>query len=168
MVDLPHFDIRYTHTNDLAFLREWVSQSDVLQWFPMSEEKEIEDALQCWIGFSRYSCSLTAVADGVPCGIGTLFLMPYRKVAHQCLFKVVVDPKYQRKGIGSALIKNLKHLAKNYFRLDLIHIEVFEGNPLIPLLLKNGFVEFARQEKFVKENGKYRARILLEASLKDL
>lgn len=168
MVDLPEFDLRYTHVNDLPYLREWVTNPDILHWFPMSEPKEIEDALQCWIGFSRYNCSLTAVSNGEPCGIGTLFLMPYRKVAHQCLFKIVVDPKFQRKGIGSALVKNLKHLAKNYFHLELIHIEVFEGNPLIALLEKNGFVEFTRQEKFVKENGKYRARILLEANLKDL
>ena len=53
--------------------------------------------------------------------------MPYKKVAHHCLFKIVVDPKHQRKGIGRALLKNLKHLAKTYFHLELMHIEVFEG-----------------------------------------
>lgn len=167
MTSLPQFDIRYTHMNDLPYMREWIMQPGVMHHFPMSNEKEVEDALQCWIGFCRYSCSLTAVINDVPCGVATLFLMPYRKVAHHCLFKLVVDPKFQRKGIGASLVKNLKHLAKNYFRLELIHIEVFEGNPLIALLEKQGFKEFARQEKFVKENGVYRARLLLEASLKE-
>ena len=167
MVDATEIDIRYTHMNDLASMKQWVADPEVLHWFPMSEGREVDDALQCWIGFSKYNCSLTAIYKDTPVAVGTLFLMPYRKVAHHCMFKLVVDPKYQRKGIGSSLVRNLKHLAKNYFRLELMHIEVFEGNPLISLLKKEGFTEFVRQEKYVKENGKYLARILLEVNLKD-
>ena len=165
MEDLAGLDIRYTYVTDTPYLRQWLLHPDVQKWFPLSEEKEIEDAIQCWIGFSRYSSSITATVNGVPCGIGTLFLMPYRKVAHHCLFKIVVDPKYQRQGIGSALLRNLKHLAKNYFHLDLIHIEVFEGNPCIRLLQKADFHEFSRQENFVKDKDHYLARILYESHL---
>jgi RimJ/RimL family protein N-acetyltransferase len=167
MVAIPGFDIRYTYLTDTPHLREWLLTPGMLHWFPMSEEKEIEDAIQCWMGFSRYSSSLTATINDVPCGIGTLFLMPYRKVAHHCLFKIIVDPKFQRKGIGSALIKNLKHLAKNYFHLELMHIEVFEGNPMLSLLKKFDFHEFGRQEKYVKEGDKYFSRILMESFLKE-
>ena len=163
--DLPGLDIRYTYVTDTPYLRDWLLNPEVQKWFPVSEEREIEDAVQCWIGFSRYSSSLTATLNGTPCAIGTLFLMPYRKVAHHCLFKLVVDPKYQRKGIGFALLKNLKHLAKNYFHLDLIHIEVFEGNSFIDLLLKSDFHEFARQERFVKDKDGYKARVLFESFL---
>lgn len=158
-------DIRYTHVDDAPFLRDWLLDPRVQQWFPVSEEKELENAVQCWIGFARYQSSLTVTLDGVPCGLGTLFLMPYRKVAHHCIFKLVVDPRYQRQGIGRSLLKNLKHLAKNYFRLELIHIEVFDRNPLIHLLLQEGFSEFARQEDFVKEGDKYLARVLYQAFL---
>lgn len=165
MADISGFDIRYTYVTDTPYLRDWLHHSAVQKWFPVSEEKEIEDAIQCWIGFSRYSSSLTATVNGTPCGVGTLFLMPYRKVAHHCLFKLVVDPKHQRKGIGSSLLKNLKHLAKNYFHLDLIHIEVFEGNPFIRLLQKFDFHEFARQERFVKDKDVYLSRILFESFL---
>lgn len=158
-------DIRYTFVTDTSYLRSWLHHPDVQKWFPVSEEKEIDDAVQCWIGFSRYSSSLTATLNGTPVGIATLFLMPYRKVAHHCLFKLIVDPKHQRKGIGFSLLKNLKHLAKNYFHLDLMHIEVFEGNPFVRLLEKQDFYEFARQEHFVKEEGKYLARLLYESNL---
>ena len=158
-------DIRYTYVTDSSYLRQWLQHPEVQKWFPVSEEKEIEDAVQCWVGFSRYSCSLTAVIDGVPCGMATLFLMPYRKVAHHALFKLVVDPRYQRRGIGSSLLKNLKHLAKNYFRLDLIHTEIFEGNPLIYLLEAQGFQVYASQEDYVKDQGRYLGRILYEAFL---
>jgi putative acetyltransferase len=78
---------------------------------------------------------------------------------------VVVDPHWQGKGIGSSMIRNLKHLAKSYFHLEMISTEVFEGNPIISLLLKNGFQEVFRQEKFVKEKDVYKARIFLETKL---
>lgn len=162
---IPGFDIRYTYVTDITYLRQWVKDPKILQWFPMSTEKEIEDSLQCWVGFARWSSSLTATINHVPCGVATLFLMPYKKVAHHCIFKVVVDPKWQRKGIGFSLMKNLKHLAKNYFRLEMINTEVFEGNPLIELLKKHDFYEFARQEKYIKEKGQYLSRILMETRL---
>lgn len=158
-------DIRYTYVTDIMYLKQWLQVPGMLQFFPMTTEKEWEDAAQCWIGFCRWSCSLTATIGHVPCGIGTLFLMPYKKVAHHCLAKVIVDPKWQRQGIGSSLVRNLKHLAKNYFRLEMMDIEVFEGNPIIDLLRKEGFYEVFRQEKFVKEGGQYRARIFMEAKL---
>jgi len=165
MTEIPGLDIRYTYVTDTPYLRDWLHKPQVQKWFPVSEEREIEDAIQCWIGFSRYSSSLTATLSGTPCGIGTLFLMPYRKVAHHCLFKLVVDPKHQRKGIGASLLKNLKHLAKNYFHLELIHIEVFEGNPFVRLLQKFDFHEFARQKDFVKDNDSYKERVLFESNL---
>jgi RimJ/RimL family protein N-acetyltransferase len=165
MSALPGLDIRYTYITDITYLRQWILTPSILKWFPMGTDKEIEDALQCWIGFCRWSASLTATINHVPCGMGTLFLMPYRKVAHHCLFKVVVDPSFHRKGIGSSLVKNLKHLARNYFHLERIGTEVFEGNPLIPLLEKSDFHEVFRQERAVKDGADYKARIYLEAKL---
>lgn len=158
-------DIRYTYITDTPHLRRWLNDPLVQKWFPVSEEKEIEDAVRCWIGFSKYSASLTATFNGTPCGIGTLFLMPYRKVAHHCIFKIVVDPAYQKRGIGASLLRNLKHLAKNYFHLDLIHLEVYEGNPIVRLLEAQNFHQFVRQEKYVKDENGYRARLLFECYL---
>jgi GNAT superfamily N-acetyltransferase len=158
-------DIRYTGLEDAPFLRSWLLEKQILHWFPMADEKEVDDAVGAWMGFCRYSCSLTATIDGDPCGMGTLFLMPYRKVAHRCIFKMVVDPKYQGQGIGTSLLKNLKHLAKSYFRLEIMQIEIFEGNPIHSLLLKQGFREFARQEGAIKEGERYLTRILLEVDL---
>lgn len=158
-------DIRYTHVQDAPHLRDWLLQPSVQKWFPVSEGQELEDAVNCWIGFSRFQSSLTVTLNNEPCGIGTLFLMPYRKVAHHCLFKLVVDPARHRQGIGRSLLKNLKHLAKNYFRLELMHIEVFDKNPLIHLLKEFDFHEFARQERFVKIDGEYLARVLFQSNL---
>ena len=102
---MKEHELRYTLMTDAPYLNEWLLQEGVMHWFPFSEGKEMEDAAACWIGFSKFSCSLTALIDGVPVGIGTLFLMPYRKVAHHCLFKLIVDKKYRNQGIGTSLVK---------------------------------------------------------------
>lgn len=158
-------DIRYSYLTDAPYLQEWLLYPEVQRWFPVSGEKEVHDAVQNWIGCTRYGACLTGVIGKQPCAMGTLFLMPYRKVAHHCLFKLVVDPKYQKRGYGTSMLKNLKHLAKNYFRLEMMHAEVFEGNPFVYLLEKAQFVPFARQEKFVKDGDQYLACILFETVL---
>lgn len=165
LTDSAAFDIRYTHGNDAVFLREWLEIPEILHWFPISTSLEIENAVQSWIAFSRISSSLTAVFRNEPIAMGTLFLMPYRKTAHHCLFKLLVAPKFQRQGVGRAVLRNLKHLAKNYFHLSLIHTEFFAGNPIQHLLEKEGFREFARQERYGKEGEQYFSRVLMESDL---
>ena len=87
MSQSPDIDIRYTHVTDAPYLRDWLLNQEVQRWFPVSQDKEIEDAVQCWVGFSRYNSSLTSMMNVVTCGIGMLVLMSYRKVAHHCLFR---------------------------------------------------------------------------------
>ncbi len=165
MTELPGFDIRYTQLSDTPYLRKWMKNEAVLKWFPMTAEQDVENAIQCWMGFVRWNASLTATIDQVPCGLATLFLMPYKKVAHHALLKIVVDPEKQRKGVGYALIKNLKHLAKEYFHLEMLVAEIFEGNPLFFLLKKSNFHELFRQKKYVKEGKVYKDKICLEVLL---
>lgn len=165
LTDSAEFDIRYTHVDDAAFLRKWLEVPEVLYWFPLSTSAEVENAIRAWIGFSRVSSSLTALFRDTPIAVGTLFLMPYRKTMHHCLFKILVDPEFQRRGVGRAMIRNLKHLAKNYFHLKLIHTEFFEGNPIQYLLEENQFREFARQNRYVKQGDLYLSRILMESEL---
>ncbi len=165
MPSLPGYDIRYMHLQDASYLREWLLFPGMLHHFPMSDEKEVDDMVQSWMGFCRYNCGLTAVINDIPCAMGVLFLMPYRKVAHHCIFNMIVDPKWQKQGIGKSLLKNLKHLAKNYFRVELMLIDIFVDNPLHSLLEKQGFCEIVRQEDYVKEDGLYRVRILMEGDL---
>lgn len=159
------FDIRYTHVSDVPYVRQWLLDPAIQHWFPVSTEKEIDAAAHSWVGFCRYHASLTATIQQVPVGIATLFLMPYRKVAHHCLFKLLVDPQHHRKGIGRSLLKNLRHLAKSKFQLEIMNIDVFEGNPCEQLLREFNFQAYGRQEGFVKESGRYLGRVLYEGYL---
>lgn len=161
MAEIPGYDIRYSVMEDLEWLEKWFLDPVEAEGFPFSfEEKEMP--LKNWIGFSKYRASLTGVIDGAPCAVGTLFLMPYRKVAHHCSFYLIVSPEHRRRGVGTSMVRNLAHLAKTRFRLEAIHAEIYEPSPMLPLLEKLAFVPFARQENFECIDGVYRARILLE------
>lgn len=161
MIENPDFDIRFSALEDLSSLNEWFSDPASCDDYPFGFN-EREEALKNWIGFSKFKASLTGTIKNRPCAIGTLFLMPYRKVAHHCSFYLIVDPAERRKGIGTSMVRNLLHLAKNRFRLESVHAEIYEPSALLPILEKLNFGLFARQDNFVKLNGCSRARLLLE------
>lgn len=157
------FDIRYSELEDGEHLKKWLMHPEDQRWYPMSSPQEVEDASRNWIGFSKFKTSLTATVSSEVCGIATLFLMPYIKVAHHALLYMIVDKKHRRKGIGRSLLKNILHYAKHRFRLESVHVEVFDGCPILPLLEEFRFQEYARQGEYAKEeNGEYLGRILLE------
>lgn len=164
ITESKEFDIRYTTPADMPILREWLKTDNMLHWYPPCDDLEIENFIRIWIGFSRYNASITAMYKNDPVGMGILYLMPYRKVAHHAMFQIIVSPEYQKKGVGYSLVRNLKHLAKQ-FRLEFIHAEILDESPIISLLKTLGFTEFGRQEGYVKEEDCYYPRILMESDL---
>lgn len=163
---MKELEIRYSEASDGKVLEKWLSDKRLNQWYPPTGEKEVNAFAANWISYSRYNSSLTAVLEGKICAIGTLFLMPYIKVSHQCLLYIIIDPDSLRgKEIGDSLLKNMLNLAKNYFHLELAVIELFEGAKLIELVERYGFKEFARQKKYVKEDGSYKNKILYQLFL---
>jgi RimJ/RimL family protein N-acetyltransferase len=159
-------DMRFTELTDAPYLKEWLTDPSVAAAFPMDDVVEIDDAVSRWIGFCRYRCSLTATMDGVPCGMATLYLQPYRKLAHQCEFGIIVGSQYRNHGVGSDLLKNLIHMAKSYFNIELLHLQVYEKNPAIQLYERFGFVEFGRQTGWIKEkDGRHVGRIFMEKQI---
>lgn len=161
-MDIPGFDIRFSELDDGAYLSSWLSYPDACDDFPFSFEEK-DDAVKNWIGFSKYKASLTGTMEGTPCALGTLFLMPYKKVAHHCSFYLVVDPEHRRKGIGTSMVRNLLHLAKTRFKLESVHAEIFLPSALESVLLRLDFGPFARQDGFVKiDENHLRPRLLLE------
>jgi RimJ/RimL family protein N-acetyltransferase len=158
---MTEHDIRWSQMEDLPHLEKWFLTPETCNAYPFGFE-ERGDALKNWIGFSRYRASLTATIDNTPCAIGTLFLMPYKKVAHHCSFYLIVAPEHRRKGIGRSMVRNLIHLAKSQFRLESIHAEIFEPSVMVPLLKQLNFETFATQENYIKINGTGHSRILME------
>lgn len=159
------YDIRYSSLDDLSVLQQWFADPVERRPFPFETDIETEDVLKNWIGFSRYKAALTGMIDSVPVAMGTLFLMPYRKVAHHASFYLIVAPDHRRRGIGTSMVRNLLHLAKTRFSLESISVEIYEPNPIVSILKKNKFEPFARQENFVKIDGVGHARLLMECFL---
>ena len=165
-----NIEIRYTELSDGPYLKTWLADPTVSCWFPMEGEAELDDAVFRWVGFARYKCSLTALLDGEPCGIATLYLQPYKKLAHQCEFGIVVGDQYRGQGVGSDLLKNMMHLAKSFFKIELIHLQVYAENPAIRLYQRFGFREFGRQNNWIKEGkvksgNSYVGRVFMERYL---
>ena len=104
----------------------------------------------CAFGWAirRLQACFTAYVDGVPAGMSTLYLQPYQKFAHQCLFAIIVDEKYRNHGIGKALLEYMSKEAKEKFNIEILHLEVYEGNPAYRLYERMGFQEFGRQPRF--------------------
>lgn len=163
IVPIEGLDVRYTELSDGKHLREWLREPNILRWFPMCDDIEIDDAVSRWISFARYKCSLTATLHGEPCGLVTLYLQPYRKLAHQCEFGIIVGEPFRGKGIGGHLIRNAINLGKNYFKIELLHLQVYAENPAMRLYTRWGFKEFGRQNQWIKEGpNDYRARVFME------
>jgi putative acetyltransferase len=161
MIPIPEFDIRFSEPSDLEFMQRYFAVPGACDDFPFGDEEK-EEALKNWIGFAKFKASLTGLVGEIPVALGTLFLMPYKKVAHHCSFYLFVDPAHRRKGIGTSMVRNLLHLAKTRFRLESVHVEIYEPSHLLRLVQKQNFIEFARQEDDVKLGGCPRPRLLLE------
>jgi RimJ/RimL family protein N-acetyltransferase len=158
-------ELRYTVDEDAPHLKNWLMEPDVLLGFPMLTEVEVDDSVKHWISFHRLKCSLTALIDGEPVGIATLCLMPYQKIRHHALVSIMVAGKVRGKGVGTVLLNNLIHLAKNYFSLEYLYLEVYEGNRAITLYQRFGFKEVGRQPHFMKEGDRYVSKIIMERKI---
>lgn len=157
--------IRLTKLEDAPHLLQWLSEPEILRWFPMFDAREIEDATRIWVGYSKIEAGLTAEWDNEPCGMANLYIQPYKKLAHTCLFSIIVKNGMRGKGVGRALIEQLKKHAKEKFKIEILHLEVYDGNPASHLYERTGFKEFGRQSRFIKEDGKYVAKVFMQQEL---
>lgn len=160
-----HLTIRFGEESDQKYLVDWLLQPGVLDGFPLNDLREVEDAARIWMSYAKHKAVLTALWDGVPCGIANLYLQPYQKMAHQSLFAIIVDEKVRGKGIGAKLLRELMALAKEQFQLEYIHLEVYQGNPAINLYRRLGFEQYGVHRRFMKDKGRYIDKILMQKYL---
>lgn len=159
-------EIRFADTSIEKHLFKWFDEPGVLRWFPCQEKKEIEDTVRMLVGFTKWKCALTAYIDNEPVGFAVLFLHAYKKIAHQCLFGMIVDQDHRNKGVGTQLLLHLMELGRKNFRLEVLYLEVFEGNPAISLYRRLGFNEVGYHKYWLREDdGKFRSKIVMEKHL---
>jgi GNAT superfamily N-acetyltransferase len=162
----PELTIRFTEESDAPFIKKWLSDPLVLRWFPLNDEREIDDAVRIWIGYVKQKSSLTALWNGEPCGSAVLNLQSFKKLAHTCLLTILVEESKRGLGVGTALLTDLEKLARDVFHIEIIHLEVYEDNPAKRLYDRMGYTCFGEHKGFTREAEKDRSKIFMEKILK--
>lgn len=162
---MSNLTIRVTKPEDAEHLKQWLFEPGVLRWFPMFDEREVDDAVKIWVSYARYEACFTIECDGVPCGVANLYLQPYKKLAHQSLFAIIVSEKFRNKGVGTALLNHLIKQAKEKFKLEILHLEVYQGNPAIHLYERMGFKQYGLETHFIRDQGEYISKIMMQKYL---
>ena len=159
--------IRKSIEEDLKFLREALLDESVLVYYPMSNEKEVDDALLTWKYYIKQGCAFSAVHSGHEVvGMANLYIHSFERLKGQSLFSIVVKKEMRGKGIGTILLKELIRSAKEDFKLRLLHLEVYEDNPAYGLYERLGFVEYARHKRFLKNSeGIYKDKVNMQMHL---
>ncbi len=166
MTDRPdNIKIRFTLEEDAPLLKRWLSDPQILRWFPMCDEREIDDAVRIWVSYSKIQACLTALWDGVPCGMANLYIQSFKKLSHTCLLSIIVDERFRGKGVGKALLEELAILAKEKFHIEILHLEVYEGNPARRLYERMGFIYYGIHKRFIKERGEYLSKVFMQKEL---
>ncbi|NGX56557.1 MAG: hypothetical protein K1060chlam5_00800 [Candidatus Anoxychlamydiales bacterium] len=163
---MENIKIRFAKESDKKYLEKWLDNKDILKWFPMCNEMEIKDSVNIWMSYIKYDAVLVAEIDGVVCANALLYIQFYKKLSHQALFAIIVDENYRGKKIGTKLLDKLFKLAKEKFKLEIIHLEVYKTNPAINLYKRLGFKQYGVHKKFLKDlDGTYYDKIMMQKNL---
>ncbi len=160
--------VRFTEEEDAPYIKKWLSDPQILKWFPLQDEREIDDAVRIWTSYVKHKSSLTALWNGVPCGSAVLNLQAFQKLSHTCLLTILVEESKRGIGVGTALLLDLIDLARNTFHIEVLHLEVYEDNPAVGLYEKMGFVSFGEHKNFTRETDRYRSKIFMQKLLKPI
>lgn len=131
----------------------------------MNDQREIDDSVRIWMGYIRLGASFTAEYEGEVAGMAVMYLQPFKKLSHHSLFAIIVNEKFRNLGIGKALIESFEKEAREKFHLDFLHLEVYEGNPARRLYERMGYKEYGRHPRFIKVDGQYMCKILMQKGL---
>jgi RimJ/RimL family protein N-acetyltransferase len=150
---------------DLPLLANWLMDPVVLNWFPMSNQREVDDAVRIWQVFAKQGMAFTVEVHGRPAGMAILYVNSFAKLKHQALFAILINEHYRGRGVGGRFLLFLAERAKS-FGITLLHLEVFEGNPAFNLYQRQGFREYGRHKKFLKDaQGVYHTKIMMQKNL---
>lgn len=161
-----HIEVRTGIDADKYLMKEWLFDDEVLEWFPMINLVEVEDAVRICMSYQKIGGIFTAEIDGIPLGIANLYINGFSKIRHQALFAIIVRRDARGRGIGTALLTHLIDRARDQFSLEMLHLEVYAGNPAIRLYERFGFEVYGKHPAFLKKDGVYSDKILMQKVLK--
>ncbi len=161
-----NFSLRLSEPEDIEYPKKWLEDREILRFFPMSDTEEIEDAMRIWKDYILHKkSSLTALCGKEVIGMSLLYVSPWKKLQHQSLFVIIISPEWRGKGVGQKLLLALMDMAKEKFHIHILHLEVYEDNPAVEFYKKLGFVAYGKHPHFLKQEGKYIDKLLMQKHL---
>ena len=157
-----NFNIRVAQEDDYRYVKEWLLEPNVLEGFPMCNEKEVEDSAKMWVFYHKFESCFIVEVDGEPAGSVLLNLTFFEKIKHQCLLSIIVGQKYRNLGLGKKLLEFIEIKAKEKFNIELLHLEVYENNPAKRLYERMGYQYYGEHKNFIKEDHNYKSKILMQ------
>ncbi len=165
-IDENLISIRSMIESDTSTLEKILNEPEVQIYYPMSNSKEVSDALRVWHFYMRQGAVFTIEVDKVPAGLAVVYVSSYEKLKRQALFAIVIGKEYRGRGLGSKLLTHIIDKAKNQFGIKLLHLEMYEGNPAKSLYERFGFKHYGNHKRFLKDShGVYKSKVLMELKL---
>ena len=158
--------IRPTVEADTQALEKILNEQEVLEYYPMTNSKEVGDAIRVWQFYMRQGSVFTIHVGGMPAGMAVVYVNSYEKLKRQALFAIVIGKKYRGCGLGTKLMTFITDKAKHEFGIKLLHLEMYEGNPAQSLYERLGFEHYARHDRFLKDaSGVYKSKLMMQKKL---
>lgn len=157
--------IRHANLDDAPLLKKFLMDPKILRWFPMQGEAEVDDSVRIWMSYTKLKAGFVAENEGQPVGFANLYIQPFGKLRHQSLFSILVREDCRGKGVGTALLSHLMKEAKEEHGIEILHLEVYDGNPAQKLYAKLGFEVYGRHERFIKIGNEYIDKIFMQRTL---
>ncbi len=155
---------------DQYFLSQYLMDPGVLEYFPMCNLSEVNEALKIWLYYARKNQAYTIEVNHKPAGFAILYVNVFEKLAKQSLFAILVGDKYRGRGLGTTLLHHLMKEAKHTYGIINLHLEMYEGNPAYSLYKRLGFKDYAVHENFMREQitDKKKKKIMMQMDLQDI
>ncbi len=144
------------------YLYDWLSEVD--QFLAKRYARgDLEEHKKRWLeSIGGDKITLLGLHDGKIVASASLILSDRRsRSAHTASFGVAVHPAYQKKGLGTALLRALENIARDR-SITKIEVNYYEGNPAGSLYRSLGYQQEGRRIKKGRlDDGTYVDEILL-------
>ena len=165
-IENERINIRKGVEADMPALSQILNDPEVLKFYPMSNSKEVTEALKVWNYYMRQGSVYAVDIDHKTAGLAVVYVSSYKKLKRQALFAIVVGKKFRGKGVGTKLMEHIIDEAKNVWGIKLLHLEMYEGNPARSLYDRFGFKFYAEHKRFLKDaEGNYRSKVMMQLEL---
>lgn len=145
--------IRLLQERDLDETRAWRNQDHIRKWFRSTQQIEAEQHRAWFRSYSQKENDYTFVIEfrGIPVGQIALYNFDQNDLSAEIGRIVIGSSQFSGRGLAREAVEALLHLAKNFFGLQKVRLEVRSDNDrAIALYDRCGFVVTRADDEFTQ------------------